>query len=211
MEKCFIIAGGPSLEGFDFSALDSYFTIAINRCFMYFNPSCMYMMDIKFFRWVSSPKYDPVMNRKWIEFPGKKYLLGPARKRKFDLKGATIVPRLESKTLSFDLGKGIYPGNNSGFGALMLAIALGFKEIYLLGYDMKCSENKIHWHEGYSGQKVDRLDTRLKNKFILPFIDFRSIIKDNNIKVYNCNLDSGLEVFPKLSIEEALYDKVPKK
>jgi len=209
--KCFIIAGGPSLQGFDFSSLSNHFTIAINKCFQYFPASCMYMMDMKFFRKLVSKEYGSEIYMKWQEFQGRKFLLGSSRKRKFDSKGTELIPRIESKTLSFDLCKGIYPGNNSGFGALMLAIALGYKEIYLLGYDMKCKGQKIHWHEGYSGQKVDRLDSRLRKKFIRPFQEFESIIKDNGINVYNCNPDSGLHVFPKISVEEALNDQIPKK
>ena len=95
--------------------------------------------------------------------------------------------------MSKDITHGIYGGNNSGFGALMLAIALGANPIYLLGYDMKI-ESKTHWHSGYPNQNAEKLRNRLLI-FKKQFEEFANPIKKLGIDIVNLNPNSALSCF----------------
>jgi hypothetical protein len=116
-----------------------------------------------------------------------------------------LVNSLSDKAISFDLEKGIWAGSNSGFGALMLAIALGCTKIGLLGYDLKIdsTNNKTHWHNGYDFQQVDSLQTKLE-RFKMCFEEFSDSIAKLGIDVINLNSDSDLKCFRKDSISTFL-------
>jgi hypothetical protein len=49
-ERCFIIGGGPSLKGFDWSLLDGEKVIATNRGYQYCNPDIILGCDRRFFQ-----------------------------------------------------------------------------------------------------------------------------------------------------------------
>lgn len=102
----------------------------------------------------------------------------------------------------FDKPGRIGSGQNSGFQAVNLAAQFGATGIALIGFDMKMSPN-IHWHGHHPSP--------LRN----PDYDRFTIWRDNftrnaptlaarGIDVVNCCMDSGLEVFPRMSIEAML-------
>lgn len=73
--------------------------------------------------------------------------------------GATYCPKHEGLILLPWSGKwkdnplknGLYSANLTGGFTLSLAIALGFTEIYLLGFDCREINGKTHWYEGIEG------------------------------------------------------------
>jgi hypothetical protein len=204
-KRCFIIGGGPSLENFDFHKLDGELTIGINKAFIACSPTINYAMDLRFYDALNSPdKKDSKaveLYNKWVAYKGIKVFLKRSEKTRFD-SSIYVVNSLPNKTISFDLKKGIWGGNNSGFGALMLAIALGSKKIGLLGLDMKIDEkkSKTHWHEGYSDQTLIGFPKKL-GSFSQCFSEFATSIRDNGITVDNLNLDSALNCFNKSTFD----------
>jgi len=98
-------------------------------------------------------------------------------------------------------GRSCWSGN-SGFGAIMLAIALGSREIYLLGYDLQAI-NQSHWHSGYPNRDLGEFNDKLmeyKNEIISASIDINKL----GVKVFNLNKDSALKCFPFTDIETVL-------
>ena len=207
-KTCFLLGGGPSLKDFDFNLIKDYLTIGVNKSFTKFPTTITYAMDARFHDMVTYAKKDEwkKLHQQWLEYKGIKVFARRSKKFKFD-ESVYIVDSLPNKTVSFDLKKGIYSGNNSGFGALMLAIGLGATKIGLLGYDLKVQGEggkiKTHFHEGYKFQSKSSFQSKL-NKFRMCFEEFSSVITKQNISVVNLNLDSALECFPKNSIENFL-------
>jgi len=207
-KTCFLIGGGPSLEKFDFSFLNNELSIGINKSFV-FHPQVNYAMDARFYDLVAHPtKGDGELLRlheDWEKYKGIKVFARGSKKLVFD-PSVYYVDILPKKSLSFDLSKGIWPGNNSGFGALMLAIALGCRRIGLLGFDLKVKEEKgrkkTHWHKGYS-YSSSNLERKL-DAFRKCFEEFYSTIAGQGIKVVNLNPDSALQCFEKMSLENFL-------
>ena len=104
------------------------------------------------------------------------------------------------RALTFSSTEGIGHGNNSGFGALSLAICLGANPIYLLGYDMSHKNGKSHWHKGHP---LKQKEHTVQN-FIKYFDKAAPQIAARKIKVINLNPKSGLNCFPKRNPEDVL-------
>ncbi len=207
-KRCLLIGGGPSLVGFDYSKIINEFTIGVNKAFIVYNATVNYAMDARFYDMVtyqsaSDPKPRELHN-KWVNYNGIKVFLRHSNKFRFD-QSVYYVDDLKRKAISYDLNQGIYKGSNSGFGALMLAIALGCKKIGLLGYDLKIDEkrNKTHWHEGYGFQCNNSFQGKL-DKFKMDFEEFAPTIKDQGIIVENLYEESGLICFTKSNIDSFL-------
>jgi len=206
--RCFILCGGPSLEGFDFSQIREEHSIGINKSFLYFPTTINYSMDARFYDALTFPnRNDSESNRihnLWKGYSGRKVVLKYDRKAKLD-ESVFYVNSLKKPVISLDVQYGIYAGNNSGFGGMMLAIALGCKEIYLLGVDLKIDEKKkkTHFHEGYRKQNIKNLIKALE-RFKMEFERFAGNIEKLGIKVINCNLNSALNCFSKKDIKGIL-------
>ncbi len=197
-KRCFLLAGGDSLRNFNYSCLEGELTVGINRTFEVFEPTVNYSMDISFWNWLygykSSEEEGKQRLLKWQTFKGiKLFLENPGK----DFGTNTyFVRRMNERAISLSIKRGIYGGTNSGFGALMFAIAMGCKQIYLLGYDMKVQNNHTHWHEGYPGQTQERT-SKVLNNFTKTFMEFATPIQRLGINVVNLNPNSALEAFPK--------------
>jgi hypothetical protein len=212
-KSCFLLGGGASLKGFDFHQLDSYDTIGVNKIFMFYSPTYLYCMDRKLYSYIHSDtmkkqKGDENIRELWKNCTSKKYFIASFAQQKntssfFKGEDIEVIPRLSQKCISMDIKKGIYPANNSGFGALMIAIALGYKTIYLLGYDMKVTNKHTHFHNGYLNQSPDRQQKHLNN-FRRPFESFAPDIARAGITVINLNPDSALNCFKKMRPEEII-------
>jgi hypothetical protein len=207
-QRCFIICGGPSLEGFDFSLIQNEKIIGVNKSFVQYNSTVLYAMDQRMYDSVTYPNRKDEksiqLHKQWLQYSGIKIFLKNKGKWEFD-PSVYVVNNIEKQTVSFDLKQGIYGGNNSGFGAMMLAIALGVKQIYLLGCDMSIDRErkKTHWHDGYNHQKIETWDNILP-KFIEEFTHSAGSILAQGISVINLNKNSALNCFPKADIRDIL-------
>ena len=208
-KRCFLIGGGPSLENFNPSLLKDELVIGTNKAFLKFNSTINYAMDIGFFNRITNPSFNTELERKtrtaWNSYGGIKLFLQVMPKFNFG-DGIFVVKKLADRQISLDIEKGIYPGKNSGFGALMLAISLGATKIGLVGYDLKVDleREKTHWHDGYLNQTPRGLQRKLDN-FRLEFEEFAPAIRQLGIEVVNLNPDSALRCFTFSTIGEMLH------
>lgn len=211
-KRCFIIGGGPSLENFNFSVLKDELTIGVNKAFVIYNSTINYGMDFGFYSSLTDPSRknpkEVKLRQQWLCYKGVKLFLREDVKIKFD-PSVYYIDSLKKKSISYDISKGIYGGNNSGFGALMLAIALGANPIGLLGFDLKVDKekNKTHWHEGYPHQNIHELPGKLK-LFAKCFEEFAPSLVQGKVDVVNIDLNSALLCFPKKSINDFLREKL---
>lgn len=230
-KTCYILGGGPSLQNFDFSKIENELTIGINKSFINFPTTLNYSMDNRFYGMLTSPttREDRELRDIWLGYKGISIFLRRSRRQAFSnpaywvqqldgrfLKESQrasfynylysenrdlVVHNPERKFISKDLDFGIIGGNNSGLGAIMLAIALGAIRIGLLGFDLKIEGRRTHWHNGYRFEKPKPFKEKLK-KFIERFCDYAPVIWQEGIQVINLNKDSALRCFPRESIEE---------
>lgn len=181
----YIVAGGPSLTNFDFTLLDDKQVIAINRAFEKLpNAMILYWMDTQFYKWFR----EDLKYFKGIKVAGKASELYPEDVH------CIFNPNITDETDALRFGR----GNNSGFGALQLAIALKAKDIRLLGYDMQRKRFQSNWHSGYIRQTNSNIYTRM----IVGFKPLSEHCQKHNIRVVNYNLESKLNYFPKKSLNK---------
>ena len=130
--------------------------------------------------------------------------------------------------------KGVFAKQLIGIWALSLAIALGFKEIYLLGYDCKEINGQTHFYQGVVDLNKST-PIYLKGKLVDNRKHFRGVGKEENgkyktstyeikkhlnekwfapfqaerktIKIYNVSPESAIKVFEKLNYDE-FYAKI---
>jgi hypothetical protein len=192
---CYIVAGGPSLKTFRWSLLTpDKFVVAINRAYevlpdaqiVYFTDRDFMKQHLKnmvnhkgqLIRGALTPKHEPTHPR--VEY--------------YKLTSAT---GLETKQGC------LRHGHNSTYAVLNLVAAhYGFKKVYLLGVDMKWGakgdKGTSHWHSGHRRVDSEQVYTRMKTAFnsIAP------PLKKLGVEVYNVNPDSGLDLFPKVSVDQ---------
>lgn len=88
--------------------------------------------------------------------------------------------------------------HNSGCGAIALAAQSGARRVLMLGYDCQKTGGKAHWHADYknlgNAGSIERWPAR-----------FAALAKDcAGVEIINCSRETALEVFPRMSLEDAL-------
>lgn len=96
--------------------------------------------------------------------------------------------------------------HNSGAGAINLAYHLGAKKIVLIGFDMKLTDSKLHFHGEYLNSKLIRPKEK-DTGFSKQMIAFPAIKNDADIlgiEIINTSMESALDMFEKKPLEELL-------
>lgn len=206
-QSCVVLGGGPSIgtiKSFDF--ISRHRSIAVNKSFLLCDTDLAYSMDSRFYAWLSSGKLDSHANmnvyKTWEASRALKTFLVPNSDDNVVVSGGfgeklIYIKRSESDNISVGLDKGIYSANNSLFGAVALAIAMGASPIYVLGADMSISRGKTHWHCGYPDQEIRRL-AELLESYVSAFNTYASkMLAVADVFVVG---NSVLNCFPKCSI-----------
>lgn len=190
-EIVYIIGGGPSLKDFNWNLLKGKKVIAINRAYEVLPwAEVLYWTDSRFYKWYKSD-IDKLNNikvtcRPFNNMPRDIILLKSNNNNKLDLRPSFISH-----------------GNNSGYGAINLAVKMGVKKIYLLGYDMNSKPNQSHWHNGYQASH----NHSIYGKMISQFDGLNEELERLGIEIFNANPSSKLEIFRKCTIDDAIVDR----
>ena len=187
-ERCYILGGGPSVKSFDLTATAGTRVIAVNRAYEICSwADIVTSCDDCFYGW---HKDDP----RFRAHHGLKVmiLVDPNPNLESDV---WVVPGLIERCVG-SIENGLGHGWSSGYGALMLAIALGCAPIYLVGFDMQgdsATNKQIWWHDGYPHQ----VDAACYQKYA---DEFRWVAHSGLIQqpVYSLCPTGGLrDVFPR--------------
>jgi hypothetical protein len=204
--RVFIVGGGTSLRGFDFSKLDGEIVITVNRSFEHFPGSVFNVcQDARLWGWYEGKNlpggeeakkrfeqykgYKVWLNVQAFPFPEDIYKVGVCHVNDFNWKSPTLTT-------------GIPPYSNSGLNALNMAVCLGASTIYLLGFDMYGENGRTaNFHAGYPESNKEDI---YKN-FITDFKDFAERIKGIGTKIINLNPKSAVRCF-----EFGSFEAIPK-
>jgi hypothetical protein len=171
---CFVVGGGPSLNGFDFSQLNGFDTIAVNKAAEYIhNPTHFITTDYSYFIKASLPISELTqkcsntyfvanMSHDYMEYQNGKVV---DTRRNFvyeDLYKYTGVIESYNK-IGFGSSLNEFShGENSGHCGIQLALLLGYKKIYLLGFDLN-SDGQTHFHQSYREVDQKSFKNRVNN------------------------------------------------
>lgn len=202
MDKpCTIIASGTSVTRKDVAAIErtDCFILGVNRAFEIVSSDrldALYACDQKF--WLHYGDQVPGACRKYTLDKGwqDKKLLAEHR----DL---TVMQALTAEGISTKWPC-LCTGQNSGYQALNLAYLLGFREVYLLGYDLKPGPGgKIHWHDDHPKPMHNPKADRLK-KWRRHYEDAAPLYRDLGCSVTNLSRETALLCFHCMTLEGAL-------
>ena len=129
--------------------------------------------------------------------------------------------------------KGFYSRQLIGIWALSLAIQLGFKEIYLLGYDCCELNTRTHFYQGivdlsihtkyylkgqlkckkfrFSGVGKNKKEEYKTSTYNSPDLInrkwYKPFLVEKKINIYNVSIDSAITLFPKITYLD-FYSKI---
>jgi hypothetical protein len=143
------------------------------------------------------------------------------------IEGATPCPKHDSLILL--KGSGIYQGDKglsdglysavlAGAFALNLACRLGFKQIFLLGFDCGATGKSTHWYDNvegagqflnYEGQPYTGVGKDSNNNYCTSFYnnsddsinELWNPFQEEKVMIYNVSLESRINVFQKIGYQ----------
>ena len=197
----FIVAGGPSLLGFDFRLLDDKMTIAVNHSYEYLkNPSLLCCLDSMFT--LSLLKKEHKLQD--FKFP---VLVGPQISEKgnniYNVNDIALDP--SDNTLD-----NLFVRRNSGGTTTALAISFALlakaSNIYLLGVDLYEIGLKKHFYsQDFIDKGIWEFDPS-DNERLCRLVDTFEAFKGYK-NIFNLSEFSRLKTFEKKKIEEILYER----
>ena len=182
------LGGGPSLTREDVEWCRGKATvIAINDAYKLAPwADVLYACDAKWWKW----------HRGVPEFSGLKYALEA---------DAGQWPNVQVLENTGEHGietqpTGLRTGRNGGYQAINLAVHLGATRVLLLGYDMQAKKGQpSHWFGEHP--------VAIRSPFQMFLEHFPAIVtplRQLGVTVINCSRETALELFPRMTIQEAL-------
>ncbi len=211
-QDCFIIGNGPSLKHMDLAPLRERYTFGQNKIFLLFDK-----VDLDLSYLVSVNKL--VIEQSAREFEAMKC---PVFLSYTAAKGVVAeqpnIERLHTLNLwSFyeDISQPICEGNTVTYVSLQIAYYMGFKRVFLIGVDHSFKQSgqshetqvykgddENHFHPDYfKGQQWQLAD--VYGSEVSYHLAYYFYQKDDR-QIFDATPNGKLEVFPKLSFEEAL-------
>jgi hypothetical protein len=195
--RCFVVGGGPSLKGFDFSVLKGELVIAVNRAFEHIpTAAVMLAQDARLWGWYETKTIAEYLGdeakAKFDSFKGfKTWVNCQAFPYPEDIYVIDVIGDANPDWNPNQYSQGIPMTTNSGAAGLMLATVLGASTIYLLGFDMEGKDGKTaNWHEGYK----DHNNATVYDDFLTDF-DHYALQFKSKAKIINLNPNSRLKLF----------------
>lgn len=131
-----------------------------------------------------------------LTFAGLRYCLDPKAAA-----WASVLTPGPAQGLTSDPGR-LATGGNSGYSAINLAVHLGARRIVLLGYDLQATGGQDHFFGSHQhGHSKRSLPFGL---FQYHFPSILAPLSDLGVSVVNASRDTALDLFPRMSITEAL-------
>lgn len=220
-ERCFVIGTGPSLSINDLEMLKGEVTFATNRIYELFNqtewrPTYYVNQDHNLIQTFgdkiaqvdSKLLFLPVEYRK--TFSGDKY-------RFFVLKHKEFYPH--KAPFSRDVSRFLAQGFTVTYGAIQIAMYMGFKEIYLLGIDhnyniirdaigkpVKMDSVGKNYPEGMQ-QYMNMNSLPRVEETTIAYETAELVSRRQGVKIMNSTRGGKLESFERIELEKVLEEK----
>ena len=212
-KKCFIIGNGPSLNRMDLAPLKDCICFGLNKIYL--------LLDSQDF----NIDYHVAVNSLVIEQSAKEfYRLGCPSFVSYRASRETGTDDLEFNYLmtagapfvfSTDVLDSIFEGYTVTFVALQLAYYMGFSEVYLIGVDHSFTAqgnpnekqrlegpDPNHFHPDYFSGKDWHLPDLDGSE--LAYRLAKHYFEIDGRKIFDATVDGKLEVFPKITFEQAV-------
>lgn len=177
----FVLGNAPSLDEWDMSILEEYFTIGINRAFLRLDPTILLWQDISLW----NTEYEKLKNLQAIKVCRD---VCDVKRQYFNFRAKGSTYEFKEKSCSTLYGRG-----STGPLAVQFAIGLGCRPIILLGMDCKVQNGKTDFYG--------------KNRFHLPHTiqncakGLKAMKKKCPVEIINCG---NTKLWPKRDLLEVI-------
>ena len=212
-EDCFIIGNGPSLNKMDLSTLNEYHTFGLNKIFLLFektklNLSYHAAVNPLVIEQMKSEIEKNVFNcPTFLSYKASKSILNKSH----------VFKLLTNNIWSFygDITQPIEEGYTVTFIAMQIAFYMGFKNVFLIGVDHNfkqvgkaneeqqlANDDDNHFHPDYfKGQKWHLADIEGNEA---SYSLAKHAYHQDGREIYDATLNGKLQIFSKITFEEAL-------
>lgn len=187
-DEIYIIFGGPSLKGFDFSKLNGKFTLGCNKCAFEVKTCAISSIDNTFIN----------SNRHALRDYRGYTILGSCETNKSPMyQDQRIVDWIKPDYLywynkkdpdKMSTKRGVLCGANTGHASINFAMLEGFKTIHALGLDLG---KRGWWHSGYSSSA----GTQWMNIWASNLDKCKPFLDDKGVRLINYNPDSAVRAY----------------
>jgi hypothetical protein len=200
----YIVGGGPSLKGFDFTRLKGRgVVVGANRAVLDIPCDMGVSVDQRFILWLDR-------RTQLREFSERSpfYICPPSSQASICQSALPCAHILKaSNEFVWDETVVHRTGGTSGYCALDVVACRGAKRVVLLGFDYQPSRPvtgqpaQYHYHDGYPW--VNGAENGW-HQWARNFGPMNRRLEERDIQVINASPDSKISCFPKMSIEDAL-------
>lgn len=243
-KKCFILGSAPSILKYDLKPLKQHYVITLNNFFVYSDyEEIMASEDINSKYHIVAPIHPPQTEEEWknffkdmeekvpknvniflglnlykynAEYIINKYSILKKHRLYWYYAGIPVSECYRFNKKHIDFSKIIWSASTVSTYGILLAIFLGFKEIYLLGIDHNyicLKEENYRFYKDSYHQKDEhkRMCLSKRLEFLGTYKVFleKELIQQNvkNNKIVNCSMDSLLDMFPKSDYNKVIHTK----
>lgn len=223
-ERCFIIATGPSLRIQDVEKLKDEITFSVNSIFMIFDKTkwrstyylCLDERHLdKMLEQNGKLMNEVCTDYKFFNLNSKKSV----SKSEAKIDKALFLPISRINQLNYPLGfntdhfyfredpvRGIYNSGTVTNSAIIMAMYMGFKTIYLLGTDCNYQTQMRHvgkdWNDDiWSVNDLELIERRMRN----GFEEIAKVANKRGVKIYNATRGGMLESFERVDFDTLYF------
>lgn len=212
-QDCFIIGNGPSLKKMDLQPMNNYYTFGLNKIHLLLDKMSL---NVSYHVAVnplvieqSAEEIEGLQCPSFISYKSGKNHVRPLDHIHY------IMTHGYPYTFESNLLQGIHEGYTVTFVAMQIAFFMGFKRVFLIGVDHNfVAKGKENEKQYLAGEDPNHFDpTYFSNKeWHLPDLEAselsyhlaRFFYARDNRRIYDATLDGKLNIFPKISYEQAL-------
>ena len=219
-QKIFIAATGPSLTAEDLDMLKGHLSMGVNSIPMSYDKT-EWRPD--YYVIIDSVAAENVINNMgesydlWHSIDPSHIIVPHYFRRFFDLPEEVMLCRywgsnvkISDFRFSDDCYLRVFDGSTVVFTCLQLAVYMGCSEIYLLGVDCNYTGSNDHAFGFNVGEQVNRIQrdkgAEIAYRMTCAYQVAKKYADAHGVKIFNATRGGKLEVFPRISLEEALKD-----
>jgi hypothetical protein len=211
-EECFIIGNGPSLKAMDLTPLRKYYTFGLNKIYLLFDRvdlNLNYLVAVnKLVIEQSVYVYQDLPVTLFLNYKNARKIINLKENFYFVYTGAKA-------TFKTDITRKICEGATVTYVAMQIAYYMGFQNVFLIGVDHNFkTHGKPYEKQFMKGDDINHFDPNYfkNNEWQLPNLKASEAAynlakyyynKDGR-EIFDATVNGRLNIFPKMSFEEAL-------
>ena len=211
-EDCFIIGNGPSLNSMDLTPLRRYHTFGLNKIYLLFDRvdlNLTYLIAVnKLVIEQSARVYQNLPMALFLNYKNSRGIIKNNENLYFVYTGA-------KSTFKPDITGRVCEGATVTYVAMQIAYYMGFENVFLIGVDHNFkAQGKPYEKQFLQGQDANHFDPNyFRNmEWQLPNLEAseaaydlaKQFYNNNGRKIYDATVNGKLNIFPKISFEDAL-------